>query len=316
VLGNLTPRGLLELAPERIAADLDVPEPEVEAVLSRLQDLAPGFAAASVEACLLSQLDALSDCTPDDQDLCRRVIKDHLHALALGQTTAIANSLGTSPARIAHLRELIRTRLRPPSGLPLGPDRPTPYAAPDVVVTLEGDDLRVEVVERHRFPLVVDGAFARGSLASHGPPDATGIAELAGRARAFIDRLEGRWRTLQKIAEATVLFQEAFIRGGPEDLQPLTRARIAAAEGLHESTVSRATKGRYVLLPDRSLVPFSRFFEASVAPKEALRRILARGDVRSDAQLTSALEEQGFCMARRTVAKYRRQLGFPALGAR
>ena len=280
VLGNLSPRGLLDMAPATIAADTGASEQEVVDVIDRLREgVGPGFAASSIEECLLRQLDALVDCPEDDKRLCRRAIESHLGALARGELGAVARSLGVAPGRIRELLELIRTSLRPPSGLSLGrAESPIPFVTPDIVVTLEGDELEVEVVERHRFPLLVNDACGR-AMAARDDVDASESARLAGlvgRARGFVDRLEGRWLTLQRIAEATILFQESFVRHGPERLRPLTRAQIAAVEGLHESTVSRATRSKFVLLPARNLVPFSRFFDASAAPKEALRKILSR----------------------------------------
>jgi RNA polymerase sigma-54 factor len=311
VIGNLTPRGLLDVPLELIARDVGVGPADVALVVERLRDAAgPGFAASSLEEFLLRQLDGVEDCAPDEVDLCKRVIEHHLEDLARGDVAGVARALETSTARVLHARALIRRRLRPPAGIDVH-RRPTVYASPDVVVTLDAGGVTVEVVERHRFPLAVGDPFRTGSAGEGRAPQ--GLGELAARARSFIERLEGRWRTLQRIAEATVLFQEDFVRHGPARLRPLTRAQIARVEGLHESTVSRATKDKFVLLPSRELVPFGRFFQASAAPKEALRTILAGSErPRSDGQLAGALAELGFPVARRTVAKYRRELGFPA----
>jgi len=93
-------------------------------------------------------------------------------------------------------------------------------------------------------------------------------------------------------------------------LRPLTRAQVAAVTGLHESTVSRATAGKFVMLPNRQVVPFSDFFTASLSVKDVIKEIVIReGKPMTDREIVSRLKDQGIRVARRTVAKYRSQLG-------
>jgi RNA polymerase sigma-54 factor len=100
-------------------------------------------------------------------------------------------------------------------------------------------------------------------------------------------------------------------------LKPLTRAEVAAALDLHESTVSRAVADKYALLPDQTIVPLSRFFGVSGAIDAELRKLLESADgPMSDQCLADRLREAGYPTARRTVAKHRARLGMTAASMR
>ena len=131
-------------------------------------------------------------------------------------------------------------------------------------------------------------------------------------ARDFMSKLEQRRRTLLKIATVVCERQEDFIRGSVRELRPLTRSEVAAQIGVNESTVSRATADKYVMLPNRRVVPFSDFFTASLSVKDVMKEIIANeakaGSTLSDQRICELLEDQGYRIARRTVTKYRLQL--------
>jgi RNA polymerase sigma-54 factor len=119
------------------------------------------------------------------------------------------------------------------------------------------------------------------------------------------------------VAGYAVEHQQAFLVGGPAALRPLTRAEVAAALGMHESTVSRAVADKYALLPDGTMVPLSRFFGVGGGVDGELRRLLASADGPiSDQRLAERLREAGFPIARRTVAKHRARLGLAAAALR
>ena len=122
--------------------------------------------------------------------------------------------------------------------------------------------------------------------------------------------IKQRRETMSKIANTLLEYQEDFLRHGVRHLKPLTRAQVAEATGLHESTVSRATAGKYIMLPNRQVVPFSDFFTASLSVKDIIKEIIDReGKPMADREIVARLRERGIRIARRTVAKYRSQLG-------
>ena len=121
---------------------------------------------------------------------------------------------------------------------------------------------------------------------------------------------EQRRETLRKIALCLVELQGDFLRGGVRELRPLTRAIVAQQVGVHESTVSRATANKYVQVPSKEIVPFSHFFTASLSVKDVIHELIANEKTPlTDQEIVETLHQRGFDVARRTVAKYRGQLG-------
>ena len=116
-----------------------------------------------------------------------------------------------------------------------------------------------------------------------------------------------------KITRCLVDIQTDFLRDGVRGLKPLTRSTLAGFIGMHESTVSRATANKYVMLPSRKVIPFSDFLTASLSIKDVIKEIIEKESGNSNKPLTDQdivekLEDQGIRIARRTVAKYRTQL--------
>ena len=180
---------------------------------------------------------------------------------------------------------------------------------PDVAISALPDipgSFEVRVLEADRIRLHVDPEL-RSAARTDG--DAR-LVELVRRADWFLARLRERWTTLRRITQLVAEREHGFLSGGAAEHQPLTRATVAAALGIHESTVSRATAGTYVQLPSMQVIPFSVFFDGSLRVRSALRAIIA-AEPRplSDAELCDALERAGHHVARRTVAKYRDRLG-------
>src|SRR5262249_38210673 len=126
-----------------------------------------------------------------------------------------------------------------------------------------------------------------------------------------------RWQTVRAIAEVVVERQREFVLRGPLFSVRLTRAEVASAIGVHESTVSRATAGRYVLLPSKRIVAFSCFFDPMQAACAALAKLVTEEvGPRSDRDFAEELKRRGYAVVRRTVAKYRDRLGIPACAIR
>src|SRR5262249_49558956 len=152
----------------------------------------------------------------------------------------------------------------------------------------------IELCEERRLRVVVAPAFVDAVERPLEPSARRRLESQLASARAFEERLRQRRRTIRLIAEETVRRQWRFVLNGAGDLVPLTRPAVARPVGVHESTVSRAIADRYVLLPSRQIVPFSRFFEPAQAPCAALARLVAEEETpRSDADLAEELAELG-----------------------
>jgi RNA polymerase sigma-54 factor len=317
LIDSLDQRGLLDRSCAEIAAEMGVAEPAVARVLDVVRRCGPpGVGAMSITECLLLQLDAL-DLDDVRARLARVVIADHLPALARGRFTSIARALGVSRSEIEQVLDLIRRRLRPYPAFDGNAPAPLSYVVPDVVVRQHDEIAGAFTVE------LVEPAVTRLGVRQHRPHKATsastpGAADASvPKAKAFLAQLQDRWDTLRRVAEYTVQRQQEFLVDGPTALRPLTRAEVAAALELHESTVSRAVADKYALLPDRTIVPLSRFFGVSGGIDAELRKLLESADgPMSDQRLADRLREAGYPIARRTVAKHRARLGLTAASMR
>jgi RNA polymerase sigma-54 factor len=136
------------------------------------------------------------------------------------------------------------------------------------------------------------------------------IRRYVSRSKLFISNIAQRRETIRRITTCLVSIQDDFLRNGIRHLQPLTRAQVAQYLGLHESTVSRATADKYVMLPNRQVIPFSDFFQASLSAKDMIKELITTEPrPLTDKEIVQRLRDQGVRIARRTVTKYRNQLG-------
>jgi RNA polymerase sigma-54 factor len=184
------------------------------------------------------------------------------------------------------------------------------------VIKLEEDEFAIEVMESRRFFMRLNPMYSRlaaelrGTEQHYSDDEKRHIQQYVARAKLFMSNINQRRETMMRIARVLVEVQEDFLRHGVRHLRPLTRAQVAERTGLHESTVSRATAGKYVMLPNRMVIPFSDFFTASLSIKDVMKEIIVReGRPLTDREIVSLLRDEGIRVARRTVAKYRSQLG-------
>jgi RNA polymerase sigma-54 factor len=317
-------RGYLATTLLEAALDLGVELAEVEAALRVLQRVAPaGVGARNLRECLLLQMDALAD-VPEQA----RLVAEHCQGLMTGEgLNALGEGLGITSAELREGLAFIRAHLTPYPGEQFRPDwhhllPGNPHATcPDVLLSLGGDAVEVELTTARALDLRVAGAYRRldeqmRQLGARSEDDAmTRAREQVRSAQRLIWSLEQRERSLYRIAQAIVRQQHDFILHGPLEHRPLTHKRIAELTGLHESTVSRATAGKLVRMPSGESVSFGVFFDDALPAKTVLRGIVAAEPAESpltDDDLQEALATEGFEVARRTVNKYRRALGIPS----
>ncbi len=287
--------------------------------------------ARSLQESLLLQVDYLRAEGVDVPDIVERVVEDHLEELGSKRIARIARALGVDPAEVEAAQAFIRDQLTPH---PLQSQQSTTWTAPssgghvvpDVVVTLEGDQLWIEVPNAIYDRLHTEAfyrAIAKPDAAAKSVPDAIDPALMdqetvshakaqVARAQQFIWAVRQRKQTLLRVAEYVCAYQEAYIRGDARGLRPLTRSEVANALGVHESTCSRAVAGKFIMLPSRKVIPMSDLFAASLSIKHVIQQIIsdecATGATLSDAQISDRLLDHGIRIARRTVAKYRSQM--------
>ena len=317
LLADLDERGLLGRSMETIASELRVPLARMIRVLAAVRKAGPpGIAAIDIRECLRLQLAALS--------VQGVAVPPHLHTVLeqpwelVAAPARCAATIGTSRAAVEQALDFLRRHCRPYAFLSDYGATQAAISAPDLVVIEDADGELDVVAADPGSSLRIDGRYLeviRGDTLPHA--QATELHAQVSRARAFIAHLQQRTGTVLTVARAAVRRQAAFVRQGPRAHAPLTRTELAAELGLSEPTVSRAVSRKSLRLPDGRIIALAALFGTSVGVREALRELLC-GDPpdRSDGELATLLSAAGFQVARRTVAKYRRQIGVAASGGR
>ena len=314
VVAELDRRGLLGRDAAELSDELGVARSRVEAVIAALRQVGPtGVAARDVRECLLLQLDAMPE-RGEVHALARALLEHHFTELA-ETPCRLAEWTGTTADDVSVAIAFIARHLRPYAALDEA--APVTDAPPDVIVRWRVDGakrLEVLVVGLRDIGLEVDPLYRAlaSSSARLSEPERRAITADVTRAQDFLRQIDERASTLRRVAAATVRYQRAFVEQGESAHRPLTRAAVAASLHLHESTVSRSVSNKRVRLPDGRTIPFSAFFGRNRSAQACLRAIVQSSQrPLSDTELAVEMAMRGFDLARRTVAKYRAQLGIP-----
>jgi RNA polymerase sigma-54 factor len=321
VIGALDSNGFLTQTDVEIAAATNVEVSDVEQVLNAMKGLEPiGIGSRSITESLLAQIEYLREQNEIEiPPHAERVVGEHLADLGERRFREVAASVGATQREVITVWEFVKSNLNPyPTAAftaAVSGDSSRPIIRPDVLIRDIDGELTVEVVESRRFSLRVAPIYS--SLSSKLRSNETTedekqhVRQYVGRAKFFIDNINRRRATIQRIAESLVDRQREYLLQGVQHLVPLTRAEVGELIGMHESTVSRATAEKYVMIPSGEVVPFSHFFTASLGVKDQIKRMIEAEDARhplSDQEIADALAEDGIALARRTVAKYRDEL--------
>jgi RNA polymerase sigma-54 factor len=311
VLAALDERGLLSRQ-EVVSLPVEV----LGTVLAALREVGPpGIGAATVEECLLRQLDA-APLAPADRELARLVLTEHAAELAEGGAAAAARAAGCPPARMAELLARLARLLRPypglasPASMASAVDGP-PAQPPDLVFERHGDGVRAVVPERERWAVEVDPDYRQALAAAHArarPDDLAAVRAQLRDAATLVDQVHRRWALLTRLGALLSDVHADALLAGSTAFPPLTQATAAARLGVHASTVSRAVRHRTARLVDGTTVPLRRLFGAHHDVRAAVAELARREPRPSDAAIAAALAQQGYHIARRTVAKYRHEL--------
>lgn len=320
IIGSLDPDGYLTITVDEVAFLADVwPDVAlVEKVLARVQEFdPPGVAARDLAECLLIQLRQLglgADSLP------ARIVTSHLPMLESRRFDRLARDLAVPLEQIAEATKVIAV-LEPKPGRDFG-EGDTRYVTPDVFVHKVGEEFVVTLNEEG-MPRLRVSSFYRRMLGNGGSPEARGYIQDKMRAAAWlIKSIHQRQRTLFMVTSSIVKFQREFLEKGVSQLRPLVLKDVANDIGMHESTVSRATAGKYVHTPQGTF-ELKYFFTSSLrsghgeevsaeSVKEKIRGIIAKEDPRkpmSDQYIAELLAKEQIDIARRTVAKYRELMG-------
>lgn len=312
-----TDEKLLELAAER---GLERDEALLGRAIAVVQGLEPrGVGARNAVEALLLQLD------PHDEDyalLCR-LLEEFLEELAQNKLPSVARAMGIEVDRLMTLIESLRgLNPRPWSG---GESDP-PVILPEVLVELRPEGGYDVTVESAGLPTVtIAPEVVEAAKDKDQSKDVRGyLRDKLERARWIVDAVEQRRATLVRVSALLFERQRAFVEKGPSGLAPLRMHELAAELELSVSTVSRTVAGKHAQTP-WGVFPLRHFFQAgSGGGDETVARDNVRDTVRdvfanedrtrplSDDEVVDLLRSKGLELARRTVAKYRKELGIPS----
>jgi RNA polymerase sigma-54 factor len=288
----------------------------------------PGVVARTPQEALLLQLDALGEtggASPDDLRHARLLVRDHLDDLMHNRLPRVIEKTGLSMDQLRSALMVLK-KLSPAPGRALVQRRERPIV-PDAIVEHDEASGRYYAYlnERSLPALRVNEEYARLSKDKAVPAkDRAFLKTNLANASWLLDALRQRRGTLLRVVEKVVEHQRAFFDDGPQALRPLPMTQIAEELGVHPATVSRAVAEKFIATP-RGVVPLRKFFSGGLstdegeakawdAVKEALREVVQAEDKAkpwSDEALVEQLKARGIDIARRTVAKYREQLGIP-----
>ena len=340
LIGSLDDDGLLRKSLSQIGDELaiyhniDATEKEIESVLHQLQEFDPaGIGARSLQECLLLQIDRRDDSRL--KTLMQRVINDFFDEFTKKHWDKIQSALRLSDVQAKALFQELR-HLNPKPGASLGETvgRSIQQITPDFIIDTQDDGIITFTLNNAEVPdLQVSQSFAdsmkeyqqNGQNLSRQTKEALlYIKKKVEAAQNFIEAIHMRRRTLTLTMQAIIQLQRQFFLDGDEaSLRPMILRDVAEKTGLDISTISRVSNSKYAQTRWGTF-PLRHFFSDSYATgdgeastrqiKAVLRDIIDAEDKHkplSDEALTAALADKGFPIARRTVAKYREQLGIP-----
>ncbi len=323
LIGNLDSSGYLVVTIKQAAHDLKVSPEKVEEALSIVQGFDPtGVGARSLRECILIQLKQKNI---NDQELID-IVENHLENIASGRLNRVAQSLSISVSRVQELADIIKS-LNPKPGASFGNGSETRYIVPDVIVE-RMDNEYIIVISDSRIPhLTINNTYKAILDSKRGADDKTRsfVENKLNQALWLLRSIEQRRMTIYQVTSALVDLQRPFFDCGMKYLKPLTLKQLAEQINVHESTVSRATSNKYLQTPHGTF-EYKFFFNPGLTTtdkgdsacseiiKRTLQEIIKTEDTAkpySDQKLADIMQERGVLIARRTVTKYREELGIP-----
>lgn len=319
---SLDENGYLAITAEQAAQTFSVDLVLAQEAIAYLKTLDPaGIGAKDLAETLIIQLERRGF----DDPLAFRLITDYLQELPRGHFQKIAAALGCSAQKVRDLYALIKT-LQPRPAYCFG-SRPAVYILPDVTVIEKDGVLSCCYNDRYSAQINVNRSYL--SLCEKSEEVKDYVERKLSQAMWVAKAIKTRRDTIEQIAEAITRRQtEFFLRGG--DILPLRLQDIAAELGVHESTVSRSVNGKYIECK-YGVFPFKHFFSRALpddaggqsagsrSVKDQIKSLIEAEDrchPLSDSTLVTLLEKSKTVIARRTVAKYREELGIPSSSLR
>jgi len=317
IINNLDNNGYLQASLDEVAQASEAAPEEVEKTLKFIQELDPsGVGARDLKECLLLQLEPLEL----KGTLVESILRDGFSELENKKYKQLASKLKVTVEEILNAVQIIEG-LEPRPGRNYSSDEPI-HIIPDVYVE-ESEGKFIITLNDEGIPRLRLSNYYRKMLAnkqSLGLEEKNFLEEKLRSAVWLLKSLDQRNKTIYRVTDSILKFQDDFFRKGAEYLHPLNLKDIAEDLGMHESTISRVTSNKYIQCP-QGLLNFRFFFSNAVATSEGsmssstvkniIKQIVADEDPKkplNDMKIVELLEEKGIRVARRTAAKYREEL--------
>jgi len=326
IIGNIDEHGYFRSTLEEVADYCHCSIAEAEEILNTVQGFdPPGVGARSLTECLLIQVAALNI----ENSVLDEIIKNYLHELAAGKIQKIAKVLHVSLREVQEAADILKT-LDPKPGRKFSDGKATRYIVPDIVVERVCGEYIVLVNDVTVPRLGINNTYKQILSGDSGDRETRKFVEAKLNAASWLVKsIEQRRLTLYKVADCIVRMQRDFLDHGIKWLKPMNLRQVAESVGLHESTVSRATSNKYMQTP-QGVFEMKYFFSSGVDSKggemvssESIKKMLREmveqenhGKPLSDQKMADILNGKGINISRRTVAKYREEMGVPAAGKR
>ncbi|HEX9014352.1 MAG TPA: hypothetical protein VF813_12570 [Anaerolineaceae bacterium] len=320
LLTHLDEDGFLTVSLSEVARYHHIPLSRVQSLVELIQRADPiGVGSANPQEALLVQLHVLAE-IKSVPPLAEQAIAEGMDLLSRHQYSELARLLKINLRTAQEIARFISDNLNPFPGRSHWGDTREPsspasqvYNHPDIIITHQNDrrdnPLVVEIIMPLFGTLRVNPMFRQAIHEAEASRVVEWKADME-RASLFVKCLQQRNHTMQRLMQRVTSIQTQFILRGEAYLNPLTRAQLAEELAVHESTISRAVSGKSVQLPNGRIVPLSMFFDRSLNIRTCLKNIIeVETRPLSDMELVTLLSQQGYNVARRTVAKYRAMEG-------
>lgn len=318
LVGSLDDRGFLTQTLPDIALQMALPLESVQNAHNLLQTFDPsGIGAKDLKECLILQLMTAGR----GESLAARIVRNHYELLIRRRIPDISRK---TSANLEEVQMAIAEigKLDPAPGRQFADDN-NRVVVPDVTIERDDDEWKISLnsdyIPRLRISNTYKEMIAKGSLNRE---ERDYVRERMRSGRFLINSIEQRQQTIERITREIIKVQEPFFEKGVAKLQPLTMTQIADTVGVHETTVSRAIANKFVRTP-HGVFDFKFFFTpgyqsdggksvSNTSVKEMINELVLLEDKSkpySDQDLVKRLQKKGLKIARRTVAKYREELG-------
>lgn len=327
IIGNLSEDGYFRIDEDTACDELNVDKKLFEKVLDIIKTFTPsGIASSSLTECIIIQIKDMG-CEEVYIDLVEELLSGYSAELAAFKYDDILNGMSIERDTFDYLLELIK-KTDPRPGLNFsGSD--TKFVTPDVFIVPNEENFDIIVNEKGIPNIRLNNYYIKMLQGSNLDSEAKSyIKDKVKNAVWVIESLQKRQKAIYKVVKAIAEFQGDFLQHGISMLKPLKLKDIAEATGLHESTVSRVTSGKYAMTK-HGLIELKSFFSKSLESqdgdmsigviKQKIKELIDEEDKTvclSDQRIVELMEEKGIKIARRTVAKYRDEMNIPTMSQR